>query len=648
MFYKARLQATLQAISDNQHTRPLPTKLSYAAVTAGHSILARDLKAQRSKQTQGATVHTQGVLPLKPSTLIKGHTNQRELQKTFKAMKKKGRCFKCLEKGHNKSQCKNAFKCHKCQGIGHQARRCTLPNKSPTTNRTNQRETQHQTHSKPPPDLEKTNNTMNLDNWETVEMISPEYVNVGREDDIQVFMPARTELRPANAALARAAIVMTANLAMYFNRHPHDFKVRKVEPTTGDFIAIFPTIEMRNEAVEVGAFVIDQTTDIQLVRWTPARGMARVPVSHRAYLKLVNVPLAHCNWEALDHIVSGFGYLLRMSPVQEKNGNYEELKILIACHNPVTIPHTMLLTEAIRGETYAGVITIELDGWLLTTNNPNPPDVDEEQVDEALSQNRNRLAERRRQRGQAAPRHARRQRTSYQTDGSSYSTSWRVSGPYCIKNPPSCVLFFSKYRANGNSQAKKGLSALNQKIFDFDNINYRPSPSPIVEKVTLDIESPMNLGLFQTEKDLGLSQTEEDSGLSQTKVDLGLSQFPMEHELDLGLSQTETHSQTEKDSGEDSEGPLPEEKNTGGYISTIAKAQLTQGFSASTGQASTPKNKPRIKKPVKLTYLESHDPLSPSQAEVVVSIAGVELGQELTDKIRKFLPNPVTSTKESA
>ena len=143
--------------------------------------------------------------------------------------------------------------------------------------------------------------------------------------------------------------------------------------------------------------------------------------------------------------------------------------------------HTMLLSEEIRGETYSVSITLELEGWLLTTNNPNPPDVDEEQVDEALRQNRNRQAERRRQRGQDAPRHARRQRNGYQTDGSSSGHSWRgrqqktwvpkkqvtlltkdtakpfnvrgaeylktqfqevaVSGPYCIKNPPSCVLF---------------------------------------------------------------------------------------------------------------------------------------------------------------------------------------------------------------
>ena len=91
-----------------------------------------------------------------------------------------------------------------------------------------------------------------------------------------------------------------------------------------------------------------------------------------------------------------------------------------------------------------------------------------------------------------------------------------------------------------------------------------------------------------------------------------------------------------------------EEKNTGAYKSAIEKAQLTQGYSANTGQAFTPRNKSKNNKPVKLTYLESHGPLSPSQAEVVVSIAGVELGQELADKIRKFIPDQVSSIKESA
>lgn len=79
-------------------------------------------------------------------------------------------------------------------------------------------------------------------------MLSPEYVNNAREDDVRVFMPSTDELHPSNEALSRAAVVMTgthvdsrtlpqrlaANLGMYFNRHPRDFSIRTVEPTTGD------------------------------------------------------------------------------------------------------------------------------------------------------------------------------------------------------------------------------------------------------------------------------------------------------------------------------------------------------------------------------------------------------------------------------
>lgn len=344
------------------------------------------------------------------------------------------RCFKCFEKGHNKAQCRNAFKCHKCQGLGHQASYCTQANITTTTNRAAQQEKKHKIHINTTPKTEIIhNNKMDLQNWETMEMLSPKYINNAREDDVRVFMPSTDELRPSNEALSRAAVVMTgthvdsrtlpqrlaANLGMYFNCHPRDFSIRAVEPTTGDFIAIFPTVNMRNEAVQVGDFVIDQTTDVQLAKWTTARGMTRVPVSHRARVKMINVPLGFWNFEDLDHIISGFGYMLCMNKVQEENGNYDDLKIFIACHNPSTIPRTMLLSKSIKGVMHTRWITLELEGWLHMTTNPNPPEVDEAEVDEALRHNRNRIAERRRQRGQASPRRARRQRNDYQTDRSS-------------------------------------------------------------------------------------------------------------------------------------------------------------------------------------------------------------------------------------
>lgn len=91
-----------------------------------------------------------------------------------------------------------------------------------------------------------------------------------------------------------------------------------------------------------------------------------------------------------------------------------------------------------------------------------------------------------------------------------------------------------------------------------------------------------------------------------------------------------------------------EEKNTGTYTTAIEKAQITQGYSDNSGQAPTPRAKKKEKKPIKLTYLESHDPLSAAQAEAVVSTAGVELGQELVDKIGKFVPDQFQSFRDSA
>ncbi|KAF3341551.1 hypothetical protein FCM35_KLT00189 [Carex littledalei] len=811
---QARLQATLKAISNIQPNPPAPKKPSYAAVTARLTTLQKDMQAQKNghptTHTQTFqnihTTHSQGVPHPRAFTSINGSTNNKgkvrpnsqeeteqgwvkvvRKQKTRNKQPKdtiplnpyikkrqlmlmaQGRCFKCLEKGHNKAQCRNIFKCHKCHGVGHRASHCVRANRTFSTNRAIPQQTNHQNHYNPIPATEqttqpeKTTTKMDFQNWEAMEMLSPEYMNNAREDDVRVFMPADDTLRPTNDALSRAAVVMigpqveartipqrlAANLGMYFNRHPRDFSIRKTEPTTGDFIAIFPTINMRNEAVQVGVFVIDQTTDVQLAKWTPARGMVRVPVSHRARIKMINVPLGFWNFEALDHIVSGFGYLLRMNQVQQQNGNYENLKILIACHNPGTIPRTMLLSKSIRGVTHSTVITLELEGWLHLTTNPNPPEVDEEQVHEALIHNRNRQAERRRQRGQASPRRTRRQRNGYQTDGSSSGYSWRADqqlkwvpkkndrnrpvllqrkdarkplaivqeqqgqpmfpvaiaseiGSRGINYSQGGVHVLTKYTTksynmgNGQVQTFNSLYATvtvqhvtmqvlffsptfsprdNQALFNFSSL----TPSRQTENFQLmgsatfspKVQQPINFEDLYYTPSLG---PKPHSSLWEYTTPFGL----LEGETEMGHTNQEPNPelllngpahQPQAETGEENVEPPPgfplqiygshsinnitpnippqseltprrsnrlSEKNTGIYTSTIEKAQITQGY-ATAASRPTPTRKKTQPKPVKLTYQQSHDPLSAAQAEAVVATAGIELGEELAAKIRTFV-----------
>ncbi|KAF3336577.1 Zinc knuckle [Carex littledalei] len=277
---QARLQETLKKLANTQPPLPQTTKPSYAAVTANLNTLHRDLQAQqrtqRSQTTQGVpdptTFTTVNGFPNKPENVrpksaninenILGEEEQGWIKVTRKHKPKdkqpkdskplnpylkqrqqrlmaQARCFKCLEKGHNKAQCRNVFKCHKCHGLGHQSRQCAQATTIPTTNRRGQTETKHhnQIHHSPipqPENTETTNSHMELQNWETMEMLSLEYINNAREDVVRVFMSSSDTLRPTNEALSRAAVVMTgpnteartlpyrlaANLGMYFNRHP--------------------------------------------------------------------------------------------------------------------------------------------------------------------------------------------------------------------------------------------------------------------------------------------------------------------------------------------------------------------------------------------------------------------------------------------
>lgn len=216
---------TNQNFSKNQLHPNQATKPTYTTVIARHNTLQRDLQAQKKAQMPRNTLlqknkiaHTESNLNHSSFTPINGSTNKNEkvhrnpantydniqvedekgwikvtrkhktknkqpkdakplnpyLKKRQMQLIAQDRCFKCFEKGHNKAQCRNAFKCHNRQGIGHQASYCTQANRSTTTNRAAQQEIKYKIHTNTTPKTEIIhNNKMDLQNWETMEMLSP-------------------------------------------------------------------------------------------------------------------------------------------------------------------------------------------------------------------------------------------------------------------------------------------------------------------------------------------------------------------------------------------------------------------------------------------------------------------------------------------
>lgn len=130
----------------------------------------------------------------------------------------------------------------------------------------------------------------------------------------------------------------------------------------------FPTVDMRKQAVQIGIFVLDQNSHVQLAEWKPCMGMAYDPASHKARLRLYGVPREKWNIDDLDQLLSGIGHVVKMAPVIV-NGNYETVRVLLQCHNPAQISPSLLLST----HPYSTVAIIELKGWLHTPTGHLPP-----------------------------------------------------------------------------------------------------------------------------------------------------------------------------------------------------------------------------------------------------------------------------------
>lgn len=318
-------------------------------------------------------------------------------------LKEENRCFNCFAKGHKKSQCRIKVRCIKCFKQGHFSRQCQpsnnrseinrgvnattatttpgtiksnkdtatiQPNINPQTVETSHKPTNH----KPP--------KMDYSDWENISLQDPDLFEPNRGEDIHVFLEDRDPLLlPNNQFLDRTAIVMTgpnentpflahrlaSRLAMYFRRQTRDFKVRKVHQSVGDFIAIFPNKDMLREACAICAFKLGPGVEVQLAPWTREAGTMYDPTSNLARIKIYGLPFNRRNRRDVATLVSGIGQLERVAPFFH-NENYEYITTLVDVRHPDLVPR--YLTAGTRSR--PGVVQIELDGWLHTSDFPSP------------------------------------------------------------------------------------------------------------------------------------------------------------------------------------------------------------------------------------------------------------------------------------
>lgn len=292
-----------------------------------------------------------------------------------------GKCFRCLQKGHKSMNCKNQRRCFNCQGTDHLFKNCNSLSSSNVINSPiekrnkfmhgnngkeeegfQDKETNRQpygymkgkmesTHNHPSRHyIHKLKNMATPPNWQNMQMQDSANIQ-NRVNELRVYLPPREEMAEENQFLVRSAIVFAGPhyndcripqrlayaLGRFFGIPHQNFRISEIDPSIGDFVAVFPNSIMRDDAVRMGVFVLDCDVEVQLVEWTDELGMLHEPTMHRARIRLHGVPLQYWNKEDLSDLVAGFGYLVRVAPFFD-NGNHEVLRILVACHDPENIP----------------------------------------------------------------------------------------------------------------------------------------------------------------------------------------------------------------------------------------------------------------------------------------------------------------------
>lgn len=429
-YYKPTFSQVLQRETPRSHKNQ-GTKQNQETITQSFTHQTQPKKNLESingakiEEEQGWTVVKRKHRPSIPKPQI-----HMSLEEHKQRLITEGRCFTCLSKGHNRRQCKNQIRCLLCNSIGHTTKTCALSIKriqklqpKPKTSINTTTKQHLKTHQltihnikpipkssqKPPqkPPLKPfqkqpkkptkkqpalMDQLQQLDNyteWETMSMHDTSRYESKRPLHRRVYVApsalntqARVLLRAAivrsgpNATLPGLANHLATNLARHFGISPSDFTVSQVPRAYGDHIVIFPSRRMRDQAVRVKIFTIQPDVHVQLVEWHPHMATRRDELSTIVRLELHGVPFQHWNIIDLNNILAEEGHVVRLAPVFD-NGNFETVRLLLACHNPGNIAQQLTMSCLHR----KARVHIDMDGWLDAVLLPSLPDLPRDEDD---------------------------------------------------------------------------------------------------------------------------------------------------------------------------------------------------------------------------------------------------------------------------
>ncbi|KAF3338341.1 hypothetical protein FCM35_KLT17178 [Carex littledalei] len=687
------IHATATPNTEPMHTAP-PT-LPHIAITA------------TNQSNEGWTVVTRKRKKVPPATRkpYQHKSLHPELKKHQATLLAEGRCFRCLQSGHKHQQCLAARKCLKCHATTHIAKFCPAfkahsphstpanpppfpikrptPHKHTTTNKPPQRHTNtnnntntthtHNNNSRAPPS-NSTATKPKMANWQDTPMLDPGLVNHLRPQEQRTYIQPREGLHPTNAYLYKSAIVLAgpyfadrflpqrlkSTMARHFRCSPRDFRIANIAQKFGDLLIEFPTQAMKNEAVRVGVFNIGANADVQLVPWTPGIGLNYDPTSHRARLRLHGLPLHNWNHDNIEDLLAGVGYLIAIAPF-ETSTDLQSIRVLIACHHPTHIPNTLLAGV----EPYTTQVVVELEGW--TQGAPNdPPNMPqgghpENPANEDGNDNNN-------DRNNASGSDA------WQSDSdSSYSPPSGGSGDYFRRRTRNVAIspltespvleLLENHTCHLGLEQQSALVPYKQPNFTSPIRAAQELSSPISARNSTESGLQQHRSPFPANnpatQETSLHQQHrspipannsaaQEIGLDGHSEPQGFTGLPKpntqtNHTTPPGFEgppQYKKHQQPQAAR----RSPRLKEKHNGLYIPSLHKAQMVMGYADNEKRTSTPRKRSRKNATPLPTYLQSNQPITGEQAEVVLLLAGIEMEQELAVAIAQVVQEGTKDT----
>ena len=219
------------------------------------------------------------------------------------------------------------------------------------------------------------------DDWATMPLTSTEelgYNPLSGPDGLHVLFPNKDALPPNRLWLRRSIFIrIMGGRTTSFTKHrishylanrldidSTTLTIEEVDEPNADYILICPDETIKTRTLALGAITIEtaipQLTplDLLLTEWSPAYGGHSHPLTHRARIRLRKVPLHLWNSTDIHTLVAGFGIPLEVAPYFS-NGNYNTLRMLIACGAPNTIPRHLWLSV----EPICRIVDVEIEGW---------------------------------------------------------------------------------------------------------------------------------------------------------------------------------------------------------------------------------------------------------------------------------------------